>query len=553
MKKNFAFFPFAFLALFYFYPLVVIFITSFVSRRTGRMDFSGAMQLVADPHFARVLWFTIWQAALSTLLTLMVALPAAYAFARFRFPGKNILRALTTIPFLMPTVVVAAAFSTLLGPRGWINNLLINLFHLDAPPIQLLNTVWVILLAHVFYNFTVVLRIVGGFWTNLDPQYGQAARVLGADRLRAFREITLPLLAPSIIAAALLIFIFDFTSFGVVLILGGPRLSTLEVEIYRQTVNIFNLPLAAILSFLQMLCTFSLMLIYTRAQSSLARPIRLRPTESIQRDPRTPGEKIFLAAVLFSMLFLLGAPLATLTLESFITEGGLGLQNYFNLFQNPRGSITFVPPIEAVRNSLLFAVAVAVLALPIGLSAAYSLARNSRGAISRLADAVYMLPLGTSSVTLGFGYLIALDRPPLELRATVFLVPIAHALIAFPFIVRSLLPILRGIKMQLREGARVLGASPARVWREIDLPIIARALTVGAVFAFVISLGEFGATALIVLPEYPTIPIAIFRLLGEPGIANYGQAIALSVILMVVSAAAIFAMERARVGEIGEF
>jgi thiamine transport system permease protein len=115
------------------------------------------------------------------------------------------------------------------------------------------------------------------------------------------------------------------------------------------------------------------------------------------------------------------------------------------------------------------------------------------------------------------------------------------------------LPVLRGIEPHLREAAQTLGASPLAVWLNVDLPIVARALAVGAVFALVISLGEFGATALIALPEFPTVPIAIYRLMGQPGISNFGQAIALGVILMGMSAVAILVMERVRLGEIGEF
>ncbi len=199
-----------FLAAFYFYPLAAILQTSFASG-------GGFAELFTDAYYARVLLFTIFQAALSTLLTLIVALPAAYIFARYAFRGASILRALTTIPFLMPTIVVATAFSALFGPRGSVNLALMQLFRLDSPPIQILNTLWIILLAHTFYNFTIVLRIVGGFWSNLDPQIENAARVLGANRWRTFRHVTLPLIAPAIVAAALLVFIFDFTSFGVVL------------------------------------------------------------------------------------------------------------------------------------------------------------------------------------------------------------------------------------------------------------------------------------------------------------------------------------------------
>jgi thiamine transport system permease protein len=164
-----------------------------------------------------------------------------------------------------------------------------------------------------------------------------------------------------------------------------------------------------------------------------------------------------------------------------------------------------------------------------------------------------MLPLGTSAVTLGFGFIIALDEPPLNLRASLLLLPLAHTLVAFPFVVRSLLPALRGIKPSLREAASVMGASPWRVWRQVDLPIVGRALLVGAVFAFTISMGEFGATTLIARPQTPTMPVAIYRFLGQPGALNYGQALAMSTLLMLVCAAGMIAIERFRVGEIGEF
>jgi thiamine transport system permease protein len=153
-----------------------------------------------------------------------------------------------------------------------------------------------------------------------------------------------------------------------------------------------------------------------------------------------------------------------------------------------------------------------------------------------------MLPLATSAVTLGFGYIIALNKPPLNLRDSVFLVIIAHALVAFPFVVRCILPSLRQIPGSLRQAAAMLGASPLKIWRYIELPLINRALLTGAVFAFLISMGEFGASAFIVRPHTPTMPVAIFRFLGQPGEMNYGQAMAMSSILMLVSCCSFWAL-----------
>ncbi|MDQ4077098.1 MAG: ABC transporter permease subunit, partial [Chloroflexota bacterium] len=291
--------PVIFLALFFFYPLLSIFAVSFFPE--GALDLSGFTALVTRPYYRDVLGFTIWQAFLSTLFTMLFGLPAAYLFARFRFPGKTLLRAILTVPFVMPTVVVATAFLALLGPRGYLNQLFVSLFQLETPPIQLQNTLALILLAHVFYNLTVVIRLVGGFWANLDPQVEEAAAILGARPLRVFLEVTLPLLMPSLGAAALLIYLFTFSSFGVVLILGGLRYATIEVEIYRQTVSFFNLPLAATLSLIQMAFTFLTMTLYTRLQARTTVPLTLRSQQSVQRPATSWQQRAFL-------LLAVGAP-----------------------------------------------------------------------------------------------------------------------------------------------------------------------------------------------------------------------------------------------------
>ncbi len=562
--------PLTFLLVFYFYPIASILTLSFAPE--GRFDPAALGKLFSTPYYLQTLWFTTWQAALSTLLTVGLALPGAYVFARYDFPGKSLVQALTTVPFVLPTIVVALAFTALLGPHGLLNLALMGLLGLDQPPLDLQHTLTVILLAHVFYNYTLVLRMVGTYWANLDPQLGEAARLLGANRWRAFREVTLPLLAPAIGAAALLVFIFCFTSFGVVLVLGGPRFATLEVEIYHQTIHYLNLPLAAALSLIQIIFTFTLMATYTRLQARKTLPLELRPRQVTQRRPRRWREWLVVGTNVGLMLVLLVAPLVALVERSLTlsTTGGVSLAFYRQLFYNPRGSAFYVPPVAAVRNSVGFALATVGLSVVLGLMAAAVLdnagADSARGSgsaarsprprgrwLRRLLDPVFMLPLGTSAVTLGLGYIVALDEPPLNLRTSPLLIVLAHTLVALPFVVRSVLPALRSIHPHLREAAALLGASPWRMWREVDLPIVARSVLVGAVFAITISMGEFGSTSLIARPERPTMPVAIYRFLGRPGTANYGQALAMSTLLMLVCTLGFLALERFRVGEVGEF
>jgi thiamine transport system permease protein len=553
--------PLLFLGLFYFYPLGSILSASF-ARSQGNL-LAPFLEALSSPSLRRILGFTVYQAALSTLLTLIVGLPGAFLLARFKFPGKSLILALTSVSFVLPTLVVAAAFNALLGPRGWVNLLLMDLLDLSRPPVQFVNTFWAILVAHVFYNTTIVLRIVGDFWSHLDPRLGQAAQMLGADRRRILWEVTLPLLAPAIAAAALLIFIFDFTSFGVILVLGGPRFATLEVEIYNQTISLFNLPLAAALSLLQMLFTLLLTVAYTRLTVRMSRPLSLRPQRYTQKSLSGRRAKLLAGAYLLLLFALLTLPLAALTARSLlIVEQPRNsneitirptLDYYRELGVNRRGSLFYVPPTTAMGVSLAYGLATTLLALALGLPAAWALANDSDALLSRIFDPLLMLPLGTSAVTLGLGFILALDTPPLDLRASPLLVPLAHTLVAFPFVVRSLTPALRSIRPRLRQAAAMMGASPGEVFRAVDLPLIGRALIVASAFAFTISLGEFGATALIARPEYPTLPVMIYRFISQPGGLNYGQALALSTLLALFTAGAILAIERFRVGDIGEF
>ncbi|HEX7973123.1 MAG TPA: iron ABC transporter permease [Anaerolineales bacterium] len=554
--------PLIFLALFYFYPLWSILRASFGRGQSGIL--APFVAVLASPAEQSVLSFTFGQAALSTTLTLLLGLPAAYLLARFEFPGKSLVQALAGIPFVMPTLVVAAAFNALLGPRGWINLLLMGLFNLSQPPVQFANTLTAILVAHVFYNTTIVLRMVGDFWSHLDPRLGQAARVLGASRWQALHQVTIPLLMPAIAAAALLVFIFDFTSFGVILVLGGPQFATLEVEIYTQTISLFNLPLAAALSVIQLACTLGLTVIYSRLTGRLSQPLSLRPPRITQRRLNTPRSRLLAGAMLVILLGLMTTPLLALAARSVTrldsvrgrdtpAANGLTLDFYRELNINRRESIFYASPATSIGISLGYATATVVLALALGLPASLALARHAGSPLSRILDPLLMLPLGTSAVTLGLGFIIALDRPPLDLRASPLLIPLAHTLVAFPFVVRSLTPALRSIKPRLGQAAAVLGATPAQVLRTIDLPLIGRALLVAATFAFTISLGEFGATALIARPEFPTVPLAIYRLISQPGALNYGQALALSTILMAVTAAGMLAIERFRIADVGEF
>ena len=455
--------------------------------------------MLTKPSTRHILWFTTWQAVVSTALTLLVGMPLAYVLHRYALPGRRACLALVTVPFVLPTVVVGAAFRAIL-PASWVGG------------------VRAILLAHVFFNLAVVVRVVGGLWAHLDPRYEAAARTLGASPWRAFRTVTWPLLRPAVAAASILVFLFTFTSFGVVLVLGGPSTVTLEVEVYRRTAELLDLPGAAALAIVQLVLLGAVLLVSGRLQARLAVRQRTRADHEVLAPVR--GRRWWLAGLALVEVVLVALPLLALAVQSLRVGGHWGLDWWRSLFRAPV-TTRDVDVNAALRVSVGFAVATVVIAVTVGGLAACAIAYARRH--GAWLDAGLMLPLSTSAVTVGFGFLLAFSHPPLNLRNSILLIPLAHTLVAIPLVVRTVLPVLRSVDSRLRDVAATLGASPWRAWWTIDVRVLARSLAVGAGFAAAVSLGEFGATAFLYRASSPTLPVAIVRLLSRPGEANAGR------------------------------
>ncbi|MDP1779010.1 MAG: iron ABC transporter permease, partial [Anaerolineales bacterium] len=473
--------PILFLLSFFFHPLSKILILAFNTSALTKANFQLILPTVS---------FTFYQATLSTILTFVLGLPSAILFSRFNFRGKSLLRALTAVPFMLPTVVVASSFNALFGNHGWLNVERLT-FNVSSSTFHFL----LILLAHIFYNTTIVIRIVGNALSRLDPKLEGAARSLGADTFRVWKNITLPLLRPSLLAAALLVFMFDFTSFGVILLLGGLNFSTLEVEIYLRVLKLPNLPLAALLSIVQLVFTLIFSILYTRTINQVT--TQTAPRFSTARPPKTLRERIFVFTFYLLLVTFFSLPLTSLPIRSLTrleadrgqrgeVQYGFTTDYYKELFINRRGSLFYVPPIQAARNSLGYASLTVLLSLALGYPAAYALAKPTR--LEKFLDPLIMLPLGASAVMLGLGFIISFGRA----LASPWFVPIAHTLVALPFVIRTLQPALASIPERLRQAASTLGASPFRVWQTVDFPILSRATLSAATFAFTVSLGEFG-------------------------------------------------------------
>lgn len=470
--------------------------------------------VLLEPRVWERLGWTLWQATASTLLALLLGLPAALAFGLVRVPGARWWRAAFTVPFVMPSVVAGLAVLAWFGPRG-------------LTGIDLRDSMAIVLIAHAVYNVGVVVRVVGGALEALAPRLHEAAAVLGAAPWRRTLRVTLPLAAPAALSAATLVFLFCFTSFGVILVLApAPAFATLEVEIYRAVARRADVTEAAALAALQLVVVMAVTLFYTRAQRRLSArlPRAWRPAPPARSLRGRLG--VLAALALAAAVTLL--PPGALIVQALWTSGpGLPDLAPFARLAQPSQVIGLTDLRTALVNSLWVAAAATGIALAVGTAAAYGIARAGL----RWLDALTLLPLATSAVTLGLGVLLAYP----SLAAAPLALPLAHALLASPFVVRSLVPAWRALEAGQAQAAAALGASPWRTLRRVELPQLAPALLTATGFAAAVSLGEFGAALVLRRPETATLPVALFERLGRPGTARFEEALAIAALLLVLT------------------
>ncbi len=482
--------PAVFLAVFFVWPVVAI---------VGRgLSGGGLVDVITDPILVRIAWFTLWQAVASTLLTLLVGLPVAFVLARYQFRGRRGIESLLVVPFVLPTVVVGTAFLALL-PNSW---------H---------GTVEAVLIAHVYFNVSVVVRTLTPVWRQVDGRLTDAARTLGATPWQSFRRVVAPILQPALRSAASIVFMFTFTSFGVVLFLGGPRHPTLEVEIYRRTAQLLDLRSAAALALIQVVCMAAVLGLAGR------RPKVAIPRRFVER-PTSFNAWVVLAILVPAVVAVL-APLVALA-----TRAG----QWRALFTGR--------PFDALVTSAFTALVAAGIATLLGCAAGVCV--NAPARSSRLLEVLLSLPLGTSAVTVGFGLLVAFSGPLLDLRGNRLVIPVAHAIIGLPFVMRLVTAALRDVHPRQRDAAATLGASPWQVWRTVDWTALRRPAALGAGFAFAVSVGEFGASVFLVRRGNPTLPTLINETLGRPGASNNQLGHAMAVVLALLSGGALYVVDR---------
>ncbi|CAB4612183.1 MAG: ABC transporter permease subunit [Actinobacteria bacterium] len=476
----------------------------------------------------QVTWFTIWQALVSTFLTLVLSIPGAYILYRKKFVGQRVLRSLITIPFMLPTIVVATGFTIFRDAGNFWSN-----------PI-----IWIIA-AHVFLNYSLAVRTIGSFWMSLDLQTEEAAAMAGAGHFRTLWSISLPQLKPALISAAASTFLYCSASYGVILVLGGGQVHSLETEIASAANTLLDLPKASALALIQtMLSVVAFGVSQSGGRANIGIELGEHDGEVKPVDRR---DWLAILITLPVVTLLIATPMIQIVVKTF-TEGAGFIDNFANLAGRGTREILNISVVDAAINSLRNMLIAATLALVIGVAVSVLLALPTRHkssvVIIRILDILFLLPLGISTVVLGFGYLVTFGGYPLPLRETWLVVPLIQSVMAVPLVVRLVYPALVSLDRSHAEAAATAGANGWQILWLIQLPMIRFSIYTAATFAALVSLGEFGAASLLAYGDQATLPTVLYSLISKPGGENYGMAMAASTLIIAFTFAVVFLISR---------
>ena len=537
-KANFSSFNiskfFAYLTLLFILSFIVLPIFKFIYLilLSDFIDTENLFSSIASNYYFVLILKNLAQALLSTVFSLVIGLPAAFFLYQFDFLGRKIIIILCTIPFILPVIVVALAFREAFA--------LFANFNFN-------ESLLIIVLAHAYYNMSVVIRIVGPYWRKINKDLEDASELLGASLVDRFKYIIAPMLAPVVFSSAILVFLFSFTSFGIIIIFGNTDFETVELLIYRFSTGLYNLQLAIWFSLFQIIFCTALFFLFTRFnQTSDLAFLNINRANKKLIDCKKINQ-FFIFTFLGMLIMFAIIPIAILIISSISDplDNGYTMQNFVRIFEDS-GNLSYISPFQSIISSITLATAASVIVMCLGFyTASYFDTQVSK--IKKVADFIFLLPLVVPVITLSFGLTITFNQSFFDLRHTFLIILIMHIILGLPFAYYLSSLALNSIAKEIKEAANILGCAKNNFWHRIYIPLTKNYILAGIIFSYGISLGEFGSVAMLRGSQFYTMPVAIYQYLSKPGNYFLGNAYALSVILVIVAFVIFFIIDRFRV------
>ncbi len=494
-----------------------------------------------DSWNLQVIIFSVYQAILSAFLSIIFGLPGAWLLTYYNFPGKHWFKMLTYLPFILPSILVVLAMVLFFGHNGWVNRTLMSLLGTDEPPVHFLYSLSGILIAHVFYNFPLAMKIIADQWENISLKYSQTAHSLGAGNIKCFFTITLPLLLPSIGSAFILIFLLCMNSFAIILVLGGGiRYTTIEVLIYQLARIDLDFSGAAGLAFLQSGLSLICMMILLRSRDGSVEQTREFKC-SLTKSLKAGSLKAWLGLLWIALvlIFALG-PLAAIVLDSFrkfeYGQWFYTLEWYRKLFSLSENNQFLI----SLWNSIRIGIGSAILSSLCGLGLV-SLIVSSKGTQRNFLEIFTLLPLAFSTVVFGVAWFHFFQRHLIGIFPLIFVIIVMHALLTCPYWVRVVLPTLENIPKQWYIESKMLGKKQLHHGLKILWPWLRKTFLIAFFFSFSLSLGELNSTMMIADETVSTMPLEIYRAISG---YRFSYASAVGVILLLLSVSTFIVLER---------
>ncbi|NHJ85281.1 MAG: iron ABC transporter permease [Asgard group archaeon] len=528
--------PIALIALFLLFPVISVFITGFKDE-TG-FTFSYLRAVLSDTFYYKIFAFTLAQAILSTIVSLLIGIPIGYLFGKYNFPGRKVLLIFFTVPFVLPSVLVGMGFLIIFGEDG--------LF--GAPILS-------IILAHAFYNIPLVVHYFSSYYQNFDRDLIGAAKTLGSKKFHLFARVYVPIFIQPLLTAALLTFIFCFLSYGIILILGALSLfRTTETQIYSEYLS-NNANVAAILALLQLLVMIAFVIGYLIFTNKRAKKEKSGTTETIPLEKINFKEflkkpsGIFLGLVFVFGLLLELAPLISILIRApFIAPifdplgNGIRENSLLDLLNTDITTSARITLVGAILNTLKFAFGSATLASVFSIITVIALSASKRKHRNLPLELLTYLPIAISSTTLSLGIMQTFANIPLFTNHPTIFIMISHALLGYPFITRALLNGLNTIDPDIIDSSKTLGANWFYKLRKIYIPLLFPSFIAGFTFALGLSIGEFTTVNFFAInyDNIATLTVVLYRLRS---VRKFALASAVGTILLLISYFSFFAIE----------